>query len=354
MPEDGWYEYCSDAIWVVGHTEGGAPYGPTRSEMRAFAEREARGAPWLRAKIALRELLASRYPRATADVGRVTRLGEGLSRDVFTAYVELSPDPGSVSGPYVVLLPGCEANERLREHSLREVDLLERLATFGLPFRLPQVLGVRSVDDQLAVVRRALDGVPLDLRAGRQPRVRPWVIVGELAAAVHALDARRFADLVPGHGTRRAHAESWVSSIEGVKGPEAAAARAWAREHLPPDDPSALLHGDLLGQNILIYPGQLPALIDWEYASRGDPAYDLAIVTRGVRRPFKVDGGLQKLLDTYAAAGGIELDTSAVGFYELGLALTWYRESFQRSTGFGEPPAQALVRVRNLLRRLGA
>jgi thiamine kinase-like enzyme len=31
----------------------------------------------------------------------------------------------------------------------------------------------------------------------------------------------------------------------------------------------------------------LPAVIDWEYAIRGHPAYDLAIVTRGTRRPFQ-------------------------------------------------------------------
>jgi aminoglycoside phosphotransferase (APT) family kinase protein len=55
---------------------------------------------------------------------------------------------------------------------------------------------------------------------------------------------------------------------------EARDARAWALAHLPPADPSSVLHGDLLGQNILLDPGaSLPfALIDWEYALRGDPA----------------------------------------------------------------------------------
>ncbi|MES1178233.1 MAG: phosphotransferase [Myxococcales bacterium] len=48
-------------------------------------------------------------------------------------------------------------------------------------------------------------------------------------------------------------------------------------------------------------PGQTPAVIDWEYTALGDPAYDLAIVTRGARRPFQnrprsrqVAGGLQR------------------------------------------------------------
>ena len=68
--------------------------------------------------------------------------------------------------------------------------------------------------------------------------------------------------------------------------------------HLPPATPSALLHGDLLGQNILFsLDGEPLGLIDWEQTELGDPAYDLAIVTRGVKRPFKVSGGLDLLVE---------------------------------------------------------
>jgi len=55
----------------------------------------------------------------------------------------------------------------------------------------------------------------------------------------------------------------------------------------PPDDPSVLLHGDLLGQILLAMDGP-HHVINWEYATRGDPAYDLAIVTRGVEQPFQI------------------------------------------------------------------
>lgn len=27
LPEDGWIEYCDGSMFVVGYTEGGAPYG---------------------------------------------------------------------------------------------------------------------------------------------------------------------------------------------------------------------------------------------------------------------------------------------------------------------------------------
>jgi len=68
-----------------------------------------------------------------------------------------------------------------------------------------------------------------------------------------------------------------------------------------------ILHGDLLGQNILLGPGDRPTVIDWEYARYGDPAYDLAIVTRGVKRPFQVVDGLARLIDAYQRYGGSEV-----------------------------------------------
>ena len=86
--------------------------------------------------------------------------------------------------------------------------------------------------------------------------------------------------------------------------PETEPAREWATEHLPPDRPAVLVHGDLLGQNIFVYPDQLPTVIDWEFCRMGDPAYDLAVITRGVRRPFQMERGLDRLLQAYAAAGG--------------------------------------------------
>ena len=76
-------------------------------------------------------------------------------------------------------------------------------------------------------------------------------------------------------------------------------------EHVPPDEPSVLLHGDLLGQNILLAVDGPHHVIDWEYATRGDPAYDLAIVTRGVKQPFQIAGGLDRLRDAYRAQSGL-------------------------------------------------
>ena len=132
-----------------------------------------------------------------------------------------------------------------------------------------------------------------------------------------------------------------------MPGPEAAAAREWAKDHLPPDSPATLVHGDLLGQNILVYPEEDPAVIDWEFCCMGDPAYDLAIVTRGVRRPFKASGGLQRLLDAYAEVAAEPISAAQVRFHELCLSVGWYGNALEREGG--EPPEQALARVVRVL-----
>jgi len=73
-------------------------------------------------------------------------------------------------------------------------------------------------------------------------------------------------------------------------------------------------------------------------------------VTRGVRRPFQIDHGLERLLDAYRDHGGREIATEHVRVHELGLIAGWYRAAV---SGEGaHPPAHELDRMRSLLRRL--
>jgi aminoglycoside phosphotransferase (APT) family kinase protein len=145
-----------------------------------------------------------------------------------------------------------------------------------------------------------------------------------------------------------------LRSLETLPLAEARDALAWAKEHLPPDEPAALLNGDLLGQNILIDPTDLRpfAVIDWGCAGMGDPAYDLAIVTRGVRRPFQVDGGLDRMLDSYAAArtSQPQVTREQVRFYELCLAARWCAVAMSSRPDRGsESVAEATARLRRVL-----
>lgn len=353
VPSD-WMTWGDQRIMAVGFTEGGAPYGVTEEEFRESTEEEAleSEAPWARAKRALRRAFESSGIRAAdLEVGWVRHIGRGLSRHVFAAHVDVLSDAGR-SGSYVVLLPMRGAGPALDERARREALVLQRLGGLGLPFRVPEAVGVVPDGGRLALVRRFLEGIPLDLRTGRVAGIHPWEEVGRLAAGVHAMDSTGWADLLPGYPTRRAHGEAALAVFDGLEGPEADEALAWAREHLPPEAPSVCLHGDLLGQNILLMPGREPAVIDWEFARIGDPAYDLAIVTRGVRRPFQVEGGLARLLEAYERAGGAAVESRHVHFQELCLAAGWLRQALREAPGSGLPEERRAF-LRGILRRAG-
>jgi aminoglycoside phosphotransferase (APT) family kinase protein len=148
----------------------------------------------------------------------------------------------------------------------------------------------------------------------------------------------------------RGDARAGLAVLAGLAPSELREAHAWGLEHLPPDEPSALLHGDLLGQNILLAMDGPHHVIDWEYAMRGDPAHDLAIVTRGVKQPFQIAGGLERLLEAYRAHGGVAVSADQVHLYELCLIAGWYRAAV---AGDGpHSPAHELDRLRSVLRRL--
>ncbi|MEI6506429.1 MAG: phosphotransferase, partial [Planctomycetota bacterium] len=81
------------------------------------------------------------------------------------------------------------------------------------------------------------------------------------------------------------------------------------------------MHGDLLGQNLLrsLDPEKQLGVIDWHEAQLGDPAYDLAVVTRGARKPFQAPDGLRRLLEAYGSCSNRIVTPAQVYLFELGL-----------------------------------
>lgn len=350
LEDEEWVEWGDELIWAVDFTPGGAPIGLTERQFRQIdAQREA-GAGWARAKALLAWAFgACSSPGAHVDVGRVRKIGDGLSRKVYAAHVDLSPDPDHLSDVWAVLLPDRRTTPDDCRRWVREVWTLGQLARMQLPFRVPAALGAFPEGDHPAAIRRFIEGIPVDLRAGRMRSVRPAELVGRIAAAIHAVDVSDWPHRPSGGATRRAHAEEMLRAFDDLDGTEAEPARQWATHHLPSDRPAVLVHGDLLGQNILVHLEEKPAVVDWEFCRMGDPAYDLAIVTRGIRRPFQMDHGLQRLLDAYAVAGADPITTSEVHFHELCLSAAWYGAALKGAGS--EPPDQALARLHRILRR---
>ena len=352
-----WVEWGGELVWAAGSTSGGAPYGLSVDEYRRCSMAATPRVGWARSRQILERIFRTgREEDVRVEVGWVKFVGDGLYRKAYAAHVELAPDRDAESGRYVVLLPKPDVEPDFTARVRREATILHRLGRMALPFRVPRVVGVMPVEGKPALIEEFVEGFPLDLRAGRQRRLKPWEVVGRLAAGVHALDCRALDPVLEGYATRREHGESCLSIFDGLDEPPIRDARDWARSHLPPAAPASLLHGDLLGQNIVhglddpLASEASLTLIDWEFARRGDPAYDLAVVTRGVRRPFQISGGLEKLLAAYAGAGGSTISVPQVWFHELCLAVGWYREALEQRYRTA-PPEHYLKQLRAVLRR---
>lgn len=323
----------------------------TRAGGQSLGKRRGRSlGAWTRARAVLRRAFETEDGSTQVEIGRVVKIGHGTYRDAYVTHVDFVPDPSQRSGRYAVLLPRENAPAALDERTRREVAVLEKLMGLDLPFRVPQGVAAVEDDGRLALVRRFRDGFTLDMRGERQRGLEPWRVIGGLAAAVHGLDVAVFSDVLSGAATRREHAEASLRVFEQMEETAAREALAWAREHLPPDTPAVCLHGDLVGDNVLLMPDQQPLVIDWEYAQLGDPAYDLARVTRGGRQPFKRDDGLQRLVDAYAACGGVpEVDAAHVRLHELCFAGRRHlRESASNEREDGDA---GLAQLRDILDR---
>ncbi len=183
------------------------------------------------------------------------------------------------------------------------------------------------------MIETALAGVSLDRFKDRSTLKR----ISQVTANVHGMDTGPF-DHLPNRNTRTQHIQSRLDEIDGdlfAEIPLADQVRDWIANYLPSDDQACVLHGDLLPQNLL-HDWQstgdsegVVAVVDWEMAQIGDPAYDLAIVSRGNRKILGVKDGLQVLLDEYAKLSGRKISSADVQVHELLLILHWLEESWR-------------------------
>jgi aminoglycoside phosphotransferase (APT) family kinase protein len=303
---------------------------------------------------ALRRALQERYgPGAGARVAYLGFLGEGLSYRVYEAECALPARDGGEQ-TLVVRVPRPDAEPDLSELAEREDALLRHLVTLGLPLRLPEVLASVATGAGLAMVQRFVRGAPLDTAGERTRGLRPWEIIARVAAVIHGVATAPLAASLKRHGTRRAHALHALLDLDDLGLSEARVARSWAEDHLPPDEPASLLHADLLGQNLRVDPhGESPlGVIDWQYAEVGDPAFDMAIVTRGVREPFDREGGMALLLQAYAERGGRALRPCEVQLHELCLLAGWLQDAAETSGEDSEQADQARYRFRAAVKRI--
>ncbi|MBN2365228.1 MAG: hypothetical protein EH225_04285 [Calditrichaeota bacterium] len=306
---------------------------------------------WLIVSQALNFIL--KYLFGTTDkyrVDRITKIGYGLSKVVYRADIIIYSKREQHLVFAVSLLSG-EANREAWKRMVREFYLLNSLQKNNPSFSVPEPLAILWVNGGMLSLRTFVTGYSLKFQLPRFCMDLPWEIVAQIAAEIHNIQNVDLPDEMEYYATRREHVLACVSKYQKYRVSQIQDCLEWISANLPPEDNSCLIHGDLLNQNIYVSEGNGVSVLDWEYSFCGDPAYDLAIVTRGKKKPFGVTGGKGYLIDSYLEAGGKKLSEKDVIIYELFLILGWYEQSLDRSTG-GHAPEHYLQKLGNMLRRV--
>ena len=102
----------------------------------------------------------------------------------------------------------------------------------------------------------------------------------------------------------------------------------WLERNRPSSSGSALVHGDFRLGNLMVGPGGLRAVLDWELAHIGDPIEDLGwLCVRawrfGSSLPVAGVGDYETLISAYEQASGTKVDREAVRWWEVLGTLKW-------------------------------
>ena len=199
---------------------------------------------------------------------------------------------------------------------------------FGAPFYVMQRIDGKPV----------LQSIPAAWSVAPETQGQALEELIDALVAIHAVDWQACG---LGDGARTDYYLSrqlsrWLTQLASYDGRDLPAARHladWLGANRPPDQPSALCHGDYKLDNVLFAPSappQLLAVVDWEMAAIGDPLVDLAwalifhpgpegTVHLGMTKEptFAVEhlASREQLVARYAARSG--RDTSALAWYDV-------------------------------------
>ncbi len=309
---------------------------------------------------------SGKFPFSVSVDGKIEWIDSGLYHDNYRFWIVGPELPEAWQDKSLLLRLSTQkrvprSKTETVQYLLREAQTLQALKDEAFAFETPELICmVKSEARQpVGLVENWVWGMSLQFYKDSSYADRIIPTIAAVAAAVHHLPPGRFSHL-PAFPDSRTHILKELKSLPPAlfrEYPAARAARKWILSRLPANRPATVLHGDLLPQNINCGENKGEwkiAVIDWEFAAIGDPAYDLAIVTRGDRRLMGKNNGLQHLIDNYRETDGIDLSVADVHIHELLMILNWLWDSakgYRKQLTEGHGPAHYAQRMESLLRR---
>lgn len=278
----------------------------------------------------------------SATISEMSLMTGGASRQSWR--LNLGVEGGAAAGEYRLVLRRDLHSEMQPDALTRQQEfrLLEIAHRGGVLVPRPRWSGELTDPDDGSIrpffLMDWVAGETIGARVVRLPelaaaRERLPAQMAEQLARIHLLSGEP--DWLPGPANGQSPAEWSIGRLRKlaaeveIVNPAYELAFRWLEANLPRPARTTLVHGDFRIGNMIVGPSGLQAVIDWEFAHRGDPAEDLAWPCLRDWR-FGSDalnfGGVgqpEQFLDAYQAAGGEPVDPVAIAYWEILGNLRW-------------------------------
>jgi aminoglycoside phosphotransferase (APT) family kinase protein len=254
------------------------------------------------------------------SVADLARLTSGASRQTWSC---------TADGSEVIVQRQRAGDER--DMSI-EAGVVRAAWDAGVP--VPEVLAFVAADGPAGgatMITRRVEGETIArkiLRDEQYGEARSGLAagLGRALARVHRIDPRQTPGLLDADPLLTLRER--VDEI-GHPHPAFELAFKWLDENRPDSSRrTAVVHGDFRLGNVIVSPGGLAAVIDWELAHLGDPIEDLGWLCIPAWRfgsplPAAGVGTRQQLLDAYSEESGVAVDREVVRWWEVSGILRW-------------------------------
>lgn len=275
--------------------------------------------------------VAAAFPGAAVAVGGVRRLSAGASRLTLAVEATVDGQPLEVVAQIDRQVPpvATPAEGDAGRSTAVQAALLRRLASGPVPVPTLLLADDGALLGAPLLLTEAVEGETLPPRILRDPALAAAregfaADCGAILASLHAADGT-------GLGLQRCDALDDVrSALDAADEPRPVFELAYAHlaAHRPPAGPDAIVHGDFRLGNLIVDPGGVRAVLDWELAHIGDPMEDIGWLCSapwrfGRKPPVGGMGERHALYEAYGAAGGRRVDPEVAAWWEMLATLRW-------------------------------